>query len=226
MVSTRHHPREFPSPQQAKELVKSPAPTTNGTAKKWVHTPSAALTLWLVVSLPLVIWDTGYVLLRPHSMPGGSLHSPVWTPYALYGIVDHIYGWPAVHARNGFTAAQATLNVVETVAYIYYLWVVYRQGATVATGRGASKVQKGLMWFLTGDKVVAGQTGAIALLVAYSASVMTLGKTVLYCRFPFVSQSFNGCTLTFAVLNEYFSGFNHVGHNDALTLIFLWAIPK
>lgn len=183
MVSTRHHPREFPSPAEAsKEVAKtSPAPTTSGTARKWVHTPSAALTIWLVVSVPLVAWDAGYVLLRPHSMPGGRLHSPVWTPYALYGTIDYIYGWPAFNARNGFTAAQTVLNLVETVGYVYYLWVVYAHGATVAAGRGAPKLRKGFRWLLTGEKVVAGRAGAIALLVAYTASVMTLSKTLLYC---------------------------------------------
>ncbi|KAJ5183495.1 hypothetical protein N7492_001111 [Penicillium capsulatum] len=210
MVSTRHHPREFPSPTRAaKEAAKSsPAPTTNGTARKWVHTPSAALTLWLAASVPLVIWDAGYVLLRPHSMPGGRLHSPIWTPYALYGQIDYIYGWPAFNARNGFTAAQTVLNVVETLGYLYYLWVVYRHASTVTSGRGAQKLQKGIRWLLTGDKVVAGRTGAIALLVAYTASVMTLSKTTLYW------------------LNEIFSGFDNVGHNDATSLIFLWIIPN
>ncbi|KAJ5279042.1 hypothetical protein N7478_004414 [Penicillium angulare] len=190
MVSTRHHPKEFPSPTRAaKELVKSsPAPTTNGNSRKWVHTPSVALTLWLVFSVPLVIWDAGYVLLRPHSMPGGRLHSPLWTPYALYGRIDYIYGWPAFNARNGFTAAQTALNVVETLGYLYYLWIVYRHGATVASGRGAQKQQKGFLWLLTGDKVVAGRTGAIALMVAYTASVMTLSKTILYLVCGLYSQ--------------------------------------
>lgn len=185
MVSTRHHPREFPSPEKAaKELAKSsPAPTTNGASRKWVHTPSAALTIWLIVSLPLVIWDAGYVLLRPHSMPGGRLHSPVWTPYALYGTVDYIYGWPAYNARNGFTAAQTLMNVFETLGYLYYMWIVYRNAATVTSGRGAQKkLNKGFVWLLAGEKVVAGRTGAVALLVAYTASVMTLSKTLLYCK--------------------------------------------
>lgn len=184
MVSTRHHPREFASPEKAaKELAKSsPAPTTTGASRKWVHTPSAALTIWLVVSLPLVAWDAGYVLLRPHSMPGGRLHSPIWTPYALYGTVDYIYGWPAYNARNGFTAAQTVMNIVETVGYFYYMWIVYRHGATVTSGRGSQKqLKKGFVWLLAGEKVVAGKTGAVALLVAYTASVMTLSKTLLYC---------------------------------------------
>ncbi|KAJ6119533.1 hypothetical protein N7523_003813 [Penicillium sp. IBT 18751x] len=210
MVSTRHHPREFPSPEKAsKELVKSaPATTTNGSSRKWVHTPSVALTIWLVISVPLVAWDAGYVLLRPHSMPGGRLHSPIWTPYALYGTVDYIYGWPAYNARNGFTAAQTVMNIVETIGYIYYLWIVYFHGSTVTSGRNARKTEKGLVWMLTGDKVVPGRIGAIAALVAYTASAMTLSKTVLYW------------------LNEIFSGFDNIGHNDMSAIIFLWIIPN
>lgn len=76
-------------------------------------------------------------------------------------------------------------------------------------GRGKQrKTRKGLLWMLKGDKVVSGRTGATALLVAYSASVMTSSKTVLYW------------------LNEAFSGFANIGHNDALTLITLWIIPN
>lgn len=181
MVSTRHHPHEFPSPEAGKEVAKSPPATTSANSRKWTHTPAAALTIWLIISVPLVIWDTGYVLLRPHSMPGGRLHSPIWTPYALYGKVDYIYGWPAFNAHNGFTAAQTILNIFETIGYIYYLWIVYHYGSTVGRG-GSQKISKGLTWLLKGDKVVAGRIGATALLVAYTASVMTLSKTVLYCK--------------------------------------------
>ena len=56
---------------------------------------------------------------------------------------------------------------------------------SVAGGRGGGrqkKAQKGIRWFLLDEKVVPGGKGASALLVAYSASLMTLGKTVLYCE--------------------------------------------
>jgi hypothetical protein len=43
-------------------------------------------------------------------MPGGKFHSPIWTPYALYGTVDYMYGWPAWNAGIGFTAAQGSLK--------------------------------------------------------------------------------------------------------------------
>jgi hypothetical protein len=29
-----------------------------------------------------------------------------------------------------------------------------------------------------------------------------------------------------AGLNEYYSGFDNIGHNDVVSLIFLWIIPK
>lgn len=188
MVSTRQHPRDFATP--AKDLAKpSHSHSTNdgGPIRKWVHTPSTAVTLWLVMSIPFVLWDAGYVLLRPHSMPGNKLHSPIWTPYALYGTIDYIYGWPAFNARNGFTAAQTIMNLVETVGYLYYLSIVYLYGASVAltTGRPQQKkARKGLMWLLKDDKVVPGRIGAVALLVAYTASVMTVSKTALYCVLP------------------------------------------
>ncbi|PYH88671.1 hypothetical protein BO71DRAFT_364974 [Aspergillus ellipticus CBS 707.79] len=210
MVSTRHHPRDFPPPSIARASPPStPSPNTNGSAKRWVHVPSGAFTLWLIFSLPLVLWDAGYVLLRPHSMPGNKLHSPIWTPYALYGTIDYLYGWPAFNARNGFTAAQTVLNLFETAAYIYYLVIVYTHGVSAGSaGRGQRKTKKGFMWLLKESKVVSGRTGATALLIAYSASVMTLGKTILYW------------------LNEVFSGFDNIGHNDPLTLIFYWIIPN
>jgi hypothetical protein len=78
------------------------------------------------------------------------------------------------------------LNILETIGYIYYLWIVYRHGSTIGRGGGSRKISKGFTWFLKGDKVVAGRIGATALLVAYTASVMTLSKTILYCKlYPF-----------------------------------------
>lgn len=79
------------------------------------------------------------------------------------------------------------LNLFESAAYVYYLFVVYRHGVSMGSfaGRGGGrqkKAQKGIRWFLLDEKVVPGGKGATALLIAYSASLMTLGKTVLYCE--------------------------------------------
>ncbi|KAI2618641.1 hypothetical protein GGS26DRAFT_574013 [Hypomontagnella submonticulosa] len=180
--------------RSASKAASPAAPTrTTGATKLWAHAPSQLTLLWFAISLPLVIWDSGYVLLRPWTMEGGHLHWPLYTPYKLYGEVDHVYGWKAFHARNGFTSAQGTLNVVETAMYFVYLWLYFGNGAAVA-GRAT--------------RVLTGRPAAVAVLTAFSAAVMTLSKTVLYW------------------LQEYFSGFDNIGHNSLRDLVFLWIIPN
>ena len=97
-------------------------------------------------------------------MPGGKFHWPLWVPYKLYGTIDHVYGWPAFNAKLGFTAAQGALNIVESLGYIVYLCIAYK--------KGAGKQYK-----------LEGRNAAIAIIIAFSAAVMTLSKTVLYCKF-------------------------------------------
>ena len=186
MVSTRGHPKEFLEP----ELTPSKTTGTVGRPRKikWAHTPSNLAIVWLFISLPLVAWDTGYVFLRPYSMPGGSLHWPLWKPYDLYGTVDHIYGFIAYNEKNGFTGAQSFMNVVETLFYIYYLYILIVHGRpSKALGRGAPKkdTAAGFMGLLSQQRYVDGRQGALAVLIGYSAAVMTVSKTVLYCEYIF-----------------------------------------
>jgi len=141
-------------------------------------------------------------------MPGGFLHAPIWSPYALYGTVDYIYGFPAWNANNGFTAAQATLNVVETVGYVVYLALVLggvEKGTVVKDGRGALE---GKLGWLGEGRVLSGRKAGWAVMLGFAISVMTVSKTVLYW------------------LNEAFSGFANIGHNSLVALVFLWVIPK
>jgi len=146
-------------------------------------------------------------MLRPLSMPGGRLHWPLWAPYELYGKVDYIYGWKAFNERNGFTAAQGLLNIVESLMYLYYLYILLVFGRqSNSRGRGAPSPQT--IGVLGQQRYVDGQKGAIAVLVGYSAAVMTVSKTVLYW------------------MNEYYSGFENIGHNSVRNLIFLWIIPN
>ncbi|KAI9659057.1 MAG: hypothetical protein M1821_002017 [Bathelium mastoideum] len=244
MVSTRNHPKNFPPPTLSPSKRASTPTTSNndsdynmdtnsptkrdfssdislrasgasqsGTSTtQWTHIPSRLTLIWLALSLPLVAWDTGYVLLRPHSMPGGTLHRPLWIPYALYGEVDHIYGFKAWEAHNGFTAAQGTLNVVESVGYAIYLWILVTYGRETGPGRKGKEVERmgvgvGLGWLGEG-RAVAGRVAAWAVLVGFGTSLMTVSKTVLYW------------------LNEAFSGFDNIGHNNLSDLVFCWIIPN
>ncbi|KAK3903184.1 hypothetical protein C8A05DRAFT_43532 [Staphylotrichum tortipilum] len=131
----------------------------------WAHTPSTPLLLWLGVSLPLVAWDTAYMLLRPLTMPGGSLHWPLWVPYALYGEVDGMYGFKQWHLRNPFAAAQSLLNLVESLLYLLYLALWWSNGRQATPGARRS---------------IGGRLGAATALLGFSAAVMTVSKTILY----------------------------------------------
>lgn len=104
----------------------------------------------------------------------------------MYGTVDYIYGTLAWDEKDGFTGAQTFLNVVETIMYAYYLYILFTHGKqSKAQGRGAPK--KSTVGFLGEQRYVEGPYGALAALVGYSAAVMTVSKTVLYCKLPFVS---------------------------------------
>ena len=93
--------------------------------------------------------------------------------------MDYVYGWKAFNEHNGFTAAQGFLNIVESAMYAYYLYIVYTLGQKAPAGRGAKASAGGFL----AQRSVDGRTGAFAILLVFSAAVMTLSKTVLYCKY-------------------------------------------
>ncbi|KAK0522436.1 hypothetical protein OC835_006570 [Tilletia horrida] len=118
-----------------------------------IHKPRTWITVWLIVSSLLVMWDCGYMLLRPHSMKGGKLF-PLWAPYELYGTIDKIYGLDAWNAKEGFPTAQSQMNIPETILNYTYLWIVLFSTSPAAR--------------------------AVAPIIGFTATVMTASKTILY----------------------------------------------
>jgi len=161
--------------------LQTPAQKGNNDQGSWSHTPSLLTLTWLAISLPLVIWDTGYVFLRPHSMPGGKYQKPLWVPYELYGQVDHVYGWPAYNSGNGFTAAQSAVNVIECIGYFYYLYLLYVHGRTEKNVQGTGAPDQQKIGKLAQSRTVYGKAAAKAAVLLYGVALMTLSKTVLYC---------------------------------------------
>ncbi|KAF9456287.1 hypothetical protein BDZ94DRAFT_1292916 [Collybia nuda] len=82
------------------------------------------ISLWFLLTVPVIAWDVGYCFMRPRSMVGGDLHW-IWKPYALYQNVDYVYGLPSFNSGDGFTNAQSMLNVVETLLNITYLYLAH-----------------------------------------------------------------------------------------------------
>lgn len=143
-------------------------------------------------------------------MPGGSLHSPIWKLYGLYAEVDYVYGFKALEQRNGWTAAQTWFNVMETLAYLAYLYMVYAHGEQEPIqGRGApDKSLLGQLRGLSESRTLVGKYAARAVLLGFSTASLTFFKTVLYWAI------------------ELLSGFDNIGHNDWSTLIFMWIVPN
>ena len=123
-------------------------------------------------------------------MPGGALHKPFWVPYELYGNIDHVYGFKAYEAKNGWTAAQGAVNALETIAYVAYLYLVYTHGEQEPI-QGAGAPDKSLMGQLTAlseSRTVYGKMATYVTLLGYSAASVTFWKTVLY----YLTEAFSG----------------------------------
>lgn len=88
---------------------------------------------------------------------------------------DYIYDWKAFNEKNGFTSAQAFMNIPETLLYMLYLYIVYSQGTQLKATLGSVKPH----WLA--QRSIAGPAGALAAMVGFVAAVMTLSKTLLYC---------------------------------------------
>ncbi|KAJ8502944.1 hypothetical protein ONZ45_g11301 [Pleurotus djamor] len=93
--------------------------------------PRTWISLWFLITAPIIFWDAGYCFMRPRSMKGGDLHW-IWSPYAIYQEVDLVYGVKALEEGNGFTAAQSFLNIIETLMNITYLYLVHAKASPAA----------------------------------------------------------------------------------------------
>lgn len=125
-------------------------------------------------------------------MPGGFLHKPLWTPYDLYGRVDHVYGFKALEARSGWTAAQGTVNALETAVYCVYLYIVFTYGKAErkqGSGAPAKGALSGLgLQALAERRTLYGRLAAWAVLIGFSTASLTFWKTVLY----WLNEAFSG----------------------------------
>lgn len=124
--------------------------------------------------------DSLYILLRPHTMAGGFLQWPLWKPYEIYAAIDHVYGQPGWDQKDGFGGGQGAVNAIEVVLYGLYMMIVYNHGVKAAGGSGL-QIGSGVKGWASGGVRVRGSKGNVALIIGFTASVMTLSKTVLYC---------------------------------------------
>jgi hypothetical protein len=129
----------------------------------WTHTPRLPILIWAVWAFPFTLWDTTYIFLRPHTLPGRKWHEPFFRAMDSWAEVDHTYGEQAWQEREGFTAAQGVINMLEVTLYMVYFFIAWRHG------RGGVRGAFGGRW------------AARAVLVGFAAGTVTATKTSLYC---------------------------------------------
>ncbi|KAF2466905.1 uncharacterized protein BDR25DRAFT_305769 [Lindgomyces ingoldianus] len=143
----------------------------------WAHTTRLPILIWCLWAFPFTIWDTLYLLLRPHSLPGQKWHDSYFSHvFAIWASVDHIYGEEGWRNKSGFVLAQSAINVTEATLYMVYIWIILRSGSQIS----ASKWRIG------------GRTGAWAVLVGEVAGCVTATKTAMY----FMRECFSGFKYT------------------------------
>ncbi|KAF2659450.1 hypothetical protein K491DRAFT_712723 [Lophiostoma macrostomum CBS 122681] len=88
--------------------------------------------------------------------------------------VDHTYGEQAWLEREGFTAAQGVINMLEVTLYMVYFFIAWRHGKGGVRG------------------AFGGKWAARAVLVEFAAGTITATKTSLY----FMREVFSGYKFT------------------------------
>lgn len=184
------------------------------------HPPPIAFP-WLALSLPLVVWDTIYIMGRPHTFAGGAIAWPLYVPYELYGRVDPVYSIEAYNSGLGWTGAQGLGNVFETLAYVAYAYIVIAYGHDEGRAEGIL----GSLGAVGRRRKVHGFWGAVASLVGYTTFMVTVAKSVLYCEYG--SGLVVGVdSLTSPGYNDAFMGFPIFKLNTWFNFIFVFAVPK
>ncbi|ORY34621.1 hypothetical protein BCR39DRAFT_513648 [Naematelia encephala] len=130
-----------------------------------VRTPPTWVSAWFACSSIIVLWDAAYCFYRPRSFGSGDL-AWIWWPYnkAGYSTIDLLYGQKALDEKDGFTNAQALLNVIEVILNLEYLYL-----------RHTSPHRQ-----QTINKDRRPRYHAYAPIVGFSGALMTLSKTALY----------------------------------------------
>ncbi|KAF9048799.1 hypothetical protein BJ165DRAFT_1058650 [Panaeolus papilionaceus] len=109
------------------------------------------IALWFICTAPLILWDAGYVLMRPRSMEGGDLRW-FWSGFELYERIDNVYSVQGYLNKAGFAPAAAISNLVETSLNAAYLYTVYISPRNIAplfgfSGAGLT-LSKTTIWVL------------------------------------------------------------------------------
>ena len=143
-----------------------------------------SIRIWLFVSALIVTWDYCFVLLRPATLPGGSLHV-FWTPYATYIEVDTLYK----DLDDRFVYFQSWLNCAESLLSFLSLLILQNKaqkwqirGAFLAFAVSAFTFWKTIFYWVYGEAFVNYNTPFWKMLGVF------LIPNLVWVAMPFISM--------------------------------------
>ncbi|XP_065885867.1 uncharacterized protein [Dysidea avara] len=80
--------------------------------------------VWFFLSALVVIYECGFVLLRPHTLPGGKFHD-FFTPYDEYIKIDKGYG----NIKDEFVWAGTWMNIIEVLLQFLTILLILRRSS-------------------------------------------------------------------------------------------------
>ncbi|KAF7303846.1 hypothetical protein MIND_00614500 [Mycena indigotica] len=82
------------------------------------------VSLWFVLTTPIILLDVSYCFLRQGRTEGGDL-AWFFLPYQSYQHIDRLYGKPWFDRGDGFPNAQSLLNIFETTLNLLYVYAAH-----------------------------------------------------------------------------------------------------
>ncbi|KAL3879195.1 hypothetical protein ACJMK2_031504 [Sinanodonta woodiana] len=120
---------------------------------------------WFYATAVICTYDATFCVFRPYTLPGEPLHAP-WYPYRMYMAVDQRYK----DTNDSFSFTQSLLNYGEVILNIVTIVLQY------LTERRCTKC----IFRDFFDFFPALWNNRYTKILAYTVSVMTFWKTVLY----------------------------------------------
>ncbi|CAL1528043.1 unnamed protein product [Lymnaea stagnalis] len=174
--------------------------------------------IWFYVTAIVCTWDATFIMLRPYTLPGGSL-AVFWYLYKYYVTVDQRYN----DTSDAYVFAQSLLNYVEVAFNIITIVMHYRCSRHTATTAFTVSVMtfwKTVLYFLmfsefcTGGEYRQGNTALqeIALVVIPNIIWVIVPLVVMYSLWEKLTPqgSSHYASSLAAVSNAKSSDFNHV----------------
>ncbi|XP_059145320.1 uncharacterized protein LOC131932435 [Physella acuta] len=179
--------------------------------------------VWFYATAVICTWDATFIMLRPYTLPGGSL-AGFWYLYKYYVSVDQRYK----DTKDAYVFAQSLLNYAEVVFNIVTIVMHYAQSRHTATTAFTVSVMtfwKTVLYFLmfsefcTGGEYRQGNTALeeIALVVIPNVIWVIVPLYVMYSLWDQLTPSGQASVKTALTSNGKQMGTSHVTYSSYMT---------